>query len=86
MHLDSGSPVSIISAKTLHQLCPTNAPPLRPASFVLRDFQQNSIALKGVATFRVQFNGHTQNLDCREFPEVFDGKLELYKGQGHPTA
>lgn len=66
MHLDSGSPVSIISAKTLRQLCPTNTLPLRPALFTLRNFQKNAIVLKGVGAFRVKFKTHTRNLDLLE--------------------
>lgn len=63
MHLDTGSPISIISAKTLQQLCPRRSPPLRPASFIPWDFRKQAIALKGVGNFKVEFKSHQRELD-----------------------
>lgn len=40
MHLNTGSPVSIVSVKTLRQLFPMKAPFLGPAPFALRDFKK----------------------------------------------
>ena len=63
MELDTGSSYSIISAKTLKELCPDGGPPLRPAPIVLRDFQRKRIQLKGMGTFKVQFKKYTKNLN-----------------------
>ncbi|XP_053229110.1 uncharacterized protein K02A2.6-like, partial [Podarcis raffonei] len=63
MELDTGSTLSIISAKTLRKLCPTGGPKLRPAPFTLRDFQKRKVPTMGVGTFRVQYRGRTRQLD-----------------------
>lgn len=63
MQLNTGSPVPIISERTLWQLCPARVPPLWPATFVLRDFQKNVIALKSTGTFWIHFKKYTQILE-----------------------
>lgn len=55
MQLDTRSPISIISVKTTWQLCSRRSPAPQPASFILRDFQKQGIALKGLGIFNVQF-------------------------------
>ncbi|XP_060126817.1 uncharacterized protein K02A2.6-like [Zootoca vivipara] len=63
MELDTGSTLSIISARTLRELCPNGGPKLRPAPFTLRDFQKRKVPTMGVGTFRVQYRGRKQQLD-----------------------
>ncbi|XP_060118339.1 spectrin beta chain, non-erythrocytic 5-like [Heteronotia binoei] len=53
MEVDSGYSISIISEETLRKLCPRCRLHLRPADFVLRDFQKNPVHIVGWARVRV---------------------------------
>ncbi|XP_060116324.1 uncharacterized protein K02A2.6-like, partial [Heteronotia binoei] len=54
MEVDSGSSISIIAEETLRKLCPPQRLQLRPANFILRDFQKNPVQIAGWARVQVE--------------------------------
>lgn len=65
MEVDSGSTYSIISDATASRIFPKGCVPnLQPLDIIMRDYQANRIAVRGIGTVRVQFKD-------------FDGQLRL---------
>ncbi|XP_060094731.1 uncharacterized protein K02A2.6-like, partial [Heteronotia binoei] len=54
MEVDSGSSISLIAEETLRELCPRQRLQLRPANFILRDFQKNPVQIAGWARVQVE--------------------------------
>ncbi|XP_060110493.1 uncharacterized protein K02A2.6-like, partial [Heteronotia binoei] len=54
MEVDSGSSISLIAEETLRELCPRQRLQLRPADFILRDFQKNPVQIAGWARVQVE--------------------------------
>ncbi|XP_060106178.1 uncharacterized protein K02A2.6-like, partial [Heteronotia binoei] len=54
MEVDSGSSISHIAEETLRELCPRQRLQLRPANFILRDFQKNPVQIAGWARVQVE--------------------------------
>ncbi|KAL1420804.1 hypothetical protein MTO96_023797 [Rhipicephalus appendiculatus] len=56
MEVDSGSTYSIISDATARRIFPNGCVPnLQPLHIIMRDYQANRIAVRGIGTVRVQF-------------------------------
>ncbi|XP_060094828.1 uncharacterized protein K02A2.6-like, partial [Heteronotia binoei] len=54
MEVDSGSSISLIAEETLRELCLRQRLQLRPADFILRDFQKNPVQIAGWARVQVE--------------------------------
>ncbi|KAL1435339.1 hypothetical protein MTO96_011045 [Rhipicephalus appendiculatus] len=76
MEVDSGSTYSIISDATARRIFPKGCVPnLQPLDIIVRDYQANRIAVRGIGTVRVQFKD-------------FDGQLCLVivKGEARKSS
>uniref|UniRef100_A0A5S6QAX4 RNA-directed DNA polymerase n=1 Tax=Trichuris muris TaxID=70415 RepID=A0A5S6QAX4_TRIMR len=62
MEVDSGSDFSVISSKTYSKLWPRGGPPILPFNTRIRDYQKNTIRLKGYCQVNVTYNGNKDKL------------------------